>query len=220
MKPLMVLYVNGDSYTFGDEVEDKTRIWPYLISEKIGYKLVNEAECGASNELIVDKTLKYFSNPPQHHFDDVQNHLAIVVWSYPIRRHIMDDNGERIEIKAIDALEGKNPSYDFLTKYSYAYDDYLRYIRNILLLQYFFQSRQISYIMSSVEENSYFDKASIKTDDKNYFGLINHWNWVKDLSSIFGENVQIRKHPNEVGHEKIYKKMYEHIENKILHGSI
>ena len=55
--------------------EDKTRIWPYLISEKIGYKLVNEAECGASNELIVDKTLKYFSNPPQHHFDDVQNHF-------------------------------------------------------------------------------------------------------------------------------------------------
>jgi len=211
----MILYVNGDSWTYGYELENpETECYPYLLSQRLACELVNDALPGTSNEIIIDKTLKYFSK-----VDDVQNHLVVITWSYPIRRDIIDDNGQKIEIRAVYALEGKNPSHDFLTKYGYAYDDYLRYIRNILLLQYFFQSRQISYIMSSVEENSYFDKANIKKDDKNYFGLINHWNWIKDLKSIVGENLQPGQHPNEVGHEKIYKKMYEHIENKKLHGS-
>ena len=52
----MNIYVNGDSWTYGYEVDDKTKIWPYLVAKEFNLELINESMIGLSNELILDKT--------------------------------------------------------------------------------------------------------------------------------------------------------------------
>lgn len=206
----MNIYVNGDSWTYGYEVDDKTKIWPYLVAREFNLELINESMVGLSNELILDKTLKFFSK-----VHDWENYFVIIVWSYPIRRDIIDNDGEKIEIRAKAALGGENPSLDFLTKYHFEYDDYLRYIRNVLGLQYYFKLSKIKYLMFDVEKNIYFNKAKITESDKEYFDLIDGTNFIGDLYSASEGGMTEDGHPNELGHEKIYKYMYPFIKNKL-----
>jgi len=69
--------------------------------------------------------------------------------------------------------------------------------------------------MFDVERNTYFNKAKITESDKEYFDLIDSKNFIGDLYSESDGNLAEGGHPNELGHEKIYKYMYPFIKNKI-----
>ena len=77
-----ILYTIGDSFTYGDELENpETECYPYLLSKKLGCELVNEALPGASNDWMFRKTVKWISNK---NLDDI--FMVIVGWSNPHRR--------------------------------------------------------------------------------------------------------------------------------------
>jgi len=206
----MNIYVNGDSWTYGYEVDDKTKIWPHIVAKEFNLELINESMIGLSNELILDKTLKFFSK-----VNNTEDYFVIIVWSYPIRKDIINNDGKKVELRAKAALEGESISLDYYTKYHSEYDDYLRYIRNVLGLQHYFKLNKIKYLMFDVERNTYFNKAKITESDKEYFDLIDSKNFIGDLYSVSDGNLAEGGHPNELGHEKIYKYMYPFIKNKI-----
>ena len=57
----MNLYTIGDSFTYGDELPDRSKAWPYLVAKALGYTVDNLAQPGASNDYIVRTTVNYLN---------------------------------------------------------------------------------------------------------------------------------------------------------------
>ena len=73
----MILYTNGCSFTWGDELSDRNLRFAGLLANKFNCQLVDNSMCGASNERILRTTLDYLQNPFQidHIFVFFQDHL-------------------------------------------------------------------------------------------------------------------------------------------------
>ena len=76
------LYTIGDSWTYGDELENpKKECWPSVLSKDIGCELVNMGSNGGPNDWMFRKTIEWVSC--QENLDDT---ILIVAWSEPNRR--------------------------------------------------------------------------------------------------------------------------------------
>ena len=76
------LYTIGDSWTYGDELENpKKDCWPGVLSKDIGCKLVNEAAPAAPNDWMFRKSIEWIAKN-----DVTKVHTFIVGWSHPDRR--------------------------------------------------------------------------------------------------------------------------------------
>ena len=72
-----MIYTIGDSFTYGDELDNPKHAWPYILGDLIGYHVDNLARNGASNDYIVKTTVEYLeSNAPD---------LVILAWTTPDR---------------------------------------------------------------------------------------------------------------------------------------
>jgi hypothetical protein len=76
----MNLYTIGDSFTYGDELPDRSKAWPYLVAKALGYTVDNLAQPGASNDYIVRTTVNYLNT----HTPD----LVIIGWTIEDRLEI------------------------------------------------------------------------------------------------------------------------------------
>lgn len=90
----MLLYANGCSMTFGDELGPvgspicNDRAWPQYLGNLMGIPVVNDAAPGASNDRIVRRTTAYIAQFLAHHPAD---ELRVVIgWTFPIRREFHD----------------------------------------------------------------------------------------------------------------------------------
>jgi len=52
------LYTNGDSWTYGSELENRQQAWPWLVSNALGCELCNAAVPGSTNDKIVRTTVE------------------------------------------------------------------------------------------------------------------------------------------------------------------
>lgn len=72
-----VLYTCGCSCTVGDDLKRRyIDAWPSLLSKKLNYMLINEADTGVSNKYIYRKTLNYILKNKDH-----KNLLVIIGWT-------------------------------------------------------------------------------------------------------------------------------------------
>lgn len=69
----MILYVNGDSHSRGNNVKDNIKTFASLLSRALDFKLVNSAKSGASNDRIIRTTCNYLA--------DNRPDLVIIGWS-------------------------------------------------------------------------------------------------------------------------------------------
>jgi lysophospholipase L1-like esterase len=86
------LYTIGDSFTYGDELPDRSKAWPCLVAEELGYTVDNLAQPGASNDYIVRTTVEYLDT----HTPD----LVIIAWTTP----------DRLELNAKHCTPNTTPS--------------------------------------------------------------------------------------------------------------
>ena len=57
---VMTLFTIGDSWTYGDELDNpKKESYPYLLSKKLNCRLVNYAVNGGSNDWMFRKTIEW-----------------------------------------------------------------------------------------------------------------------------------------------------------------
>lgn len=70
---MKTLYTIGDSFTYGDELDDPKHAWPYILGDLMGYRVDNLARNGASNDYILQTTVEYLeTNTPD---------CVIVAWT-------------------------------------------------------------------------------------------------------------------------------------------
>lgn len=53
-----LVYANGDSWTYGSELEDRVLSWPWLVARDLGRELYNAAVPGGTNDKIVRTTVE------------------------------------------------------------------------------------------------------------------------------------------------------------------
>lgn len=88
------LYANGDSWTFGEELNDGApdnftfkyyNTWPFLLSQKLDIPIcVNEALGGGNNDRIVRKTIAFILDWVKRE-QDPKNLLVVLGWTGPER---------------------------------------------------------------------------------------------------------------------------------------
>jgi hypothetical protein len=69
----MILYVNGDSHSHGNNVKNRTKTFASLLSHALDFELVNSSNSGASNDRIIRTTRDYLA--------DNQPDLVVIGWS-------------------------------------------------------------------------------------------------------------------------------------------
>jgi hypothetical protein len=161
------LYVNGDSYTYGmDDKKFGTPIqnrWSTLVANEFNLVEVNDSENGSSNEEIVDRTLNWFENNK----DKWNNVLVLIGWTISVRQNKSWKDNEKL----------------------YANSDYYKFnykMKNqILLLQSFFKSNNISYNFHIAFGENPRDYIDDKLIDEEHFCDISFMDYIKIKKSNF-----------------------------------
>ena len=71
-----MIYTVGCSFTYGDELSDNKKAWPFLLANKLQTNVLNDAVSGGSNYRTVYHTTKHL----QDNFD-----LYIIAWTSTAR---------------------------------------------------------------------------------------------------------------------------------------
>jgi hypothetical protein len=157
------LLVNGCSFTAGsgntggDEHISRI-VWSNHLEDKFD-TVVNLANGGKGNDRIVRTTLDYCNN------NDMTDYVAIIQWSSPFRTEYWNpEDNEWINVVVNNGIQGNwtldissNPntarkqlqtlSYDNEMKWLNSFNDYdIAYYNNVLVLQNFFEDKQIPYM--------------------------------------------------------------------------
>lgn len=143
-----MIYIDGGSNTYGDEIEQReSNAWPFLLGNKLGIPVINQAVKGKSNQHIVFDLLNFCA---------IQKPTAVVIgWVSPSRRmFVRRENNFLIDISP----SGQNSIYhehaefkkfqNLLYKYwsNFLYDSW-NFLHQVILVQRFLQSQNIDYLM-------------------------------------------------------------------------
>lgn len=143
-----MLYVDGGSNTYGDEITDREKnAWPYLLGDYLDCDVINQATKGKSNQHIVFDLLNICSQ--------CKPDLVIIGWVNVSRKmFVRRENNFLIDISP----SGQNSVYadsaefnkfqHLLYKYwsNYLYDAW-QFLHHVILTQKFLDSQNIPYLM-------------------------------------------------------------------------
>lgn len=207
----------GDSFTYGDELEDIYQAWPYRLADLLGYEVHNLGLSGCSNDSIVRRTLEELSI---NCYD-----LLVIGWTSPGRIEWKDQIGIpynvwpgcSIKSKFVDEHPWRGDLINFISEHHTAEYLYQRYLLQVLFLQSYCQCNKINCLMMDIMQVNYYratgreqhDKLEAQIDKTKFIG----WNafGMRELT----KNLPKGKggHPLEQGHQQIAKTIYEHTRN-------
>jgi hypothetical protein len=208
----MILTI-GDSFTYGQELEDRHRdSWPMILGRKLDQGVYNLAVPAGSNDrmfrVAVDRVV-------QNEYD-----LVICGWTEVSR---IDTTVDGNELQITSSSTWLHRKYPWIKQY-YANHYSERFaqetwLTKVIALQGFFKQRNQKYLFVSMDSrwdwDEYYHKLELmhlveQIDKNNYVGWpeegFTHWQGEAPL----GPN----GHPLELGHQRIADKIYEHIRNK------
>lgn len=139
----MRLLTVGDSFTYGEELDDLTNAWPNLLANKLGFALTNLAKPGSGNTSMIRTCIEQVNN-----YD-----IVIIAWSHWARIEFADDYGiydtwpGHRGVTFIGDIGFRNELLQYITcNHS---DDYLynQKLINVILLQNYLKTNGKKYIM-------------------------------------------------------------------------
>jgi len=229
MQEYKYLYVNGDSYTFGLDLEWKKGVarnqthskyrWSNILSEKLGCIEVNQAKCGSSNDRIVRTLFDWYINNENKHKDT----FVVIGWTVPYRfEHFVNDEWKQEQagdgwISPASKVRGgftfDDPELFKRRDKPLSDEMYKRDFRNhVLLIQNFLKVNNIEYLFFIVHD----DGITNSLEDLKNNPLLDFEN-IMDISfNGFTEKNQNEKvwgyrHPNRLSHKLWAKKLYDKI---------
>jgi hypothetical protein len=213
----MKLLTIGDSFTYGDELLDRTNAWPYLLAKELGCELTNLGQPGAGNTSIVRKVIE----------NSDEADIVIVAWSHFARIEVADENGI-YDIWPGNAgnLFSGNLAYrhDLLKYINNHHNDlylYSQSLINIILIQEYFLQHNKRYLMLDSFNESYNEELPREELKKLSGHLLNRINsdyylgWPNEsmMEWTYGCHKGPRGHFLEDGHKRVADKINEHIRN-------
>jgi lysophospholipase L1-like esterase len=214
MKQLITV---GDSFTYGEELADRTSAWPQLLANKLNYSLVNLGLPSASNDKILRKTIDYVVNEPLAD-------LVVIGWSNIGRSEHADEfgyydvwPGYQGNLFKQDNTEWRNQLVDYVSRYHNSESIHLKFLQQVILLQRYLKSVNIPYVMLNIVQNEYY-KKKIFPGYLKYHEQINKdtflgFNDSGMLEWTYGCDKGPAGHFLEAGHKIVANKIYEHIGN-------
>lgn len=207
----MRLLTVGDSFTYGEELEDRSFAWPNVLAKKLKWELTNLAKPGCGNTRMVRNVVEQSAN----------HDIIIIAWSHWARTEIADEHG------FYDIWPGCNPlpykektpwRTEIIEYYSKHHDDqylYRQYLLNVILLQNYLKSKDKLYLMVDAFANN---KTKWRTDQTNkdlldqidtrYFA---GWPFYSMCEWTWGTKLAKHGHFLAPGHEVVADKIYEHL---------
>ena len=148
----------GDSFTYGEELDDIYLAWPYQIARSLGAQVVNLGEPGSGNRRMVRKIMDHVTDNPD-------TDLVLIGWSSPGRTEFADMEGvysiwpgyscklftRDEQLWRVELLEHLNKHHDP----AYMFEQYLV---DVILTQSFLKTKKIKYLMCNVSGNEYYHK--------------------------------------------------------------
>ncbi len=210
----MKILAVGDSFTYGDELENREFAWPSVLANKLNGSVINKGQPGGSNDCILRNCLEYL----------VSNEVDLVVigWSSPGRSEFVDEKGYfdiwpgYMGKLAIDNDRlWRADLVNYITQHHSSEAYYEKFLNQVLMMQGFLKSRNQKYLMLNTLQNEHYKNLKIDR-------LIPHCKQV-DTSHFVGFRIKgmaewthgLKKGPRghflEDGHMVVANKLYEHI---------
>ena len=206
----------GDSFTWGDELEDRSQAWPSLVAGLLDYEVNNMGLNGASNTSILRITLEELAI---NHYDQV-----VIGWSSPGRTEWKDPGGKPYNVwpglipaPGVWATEPwRRNLIEYINRHhdsGYLYQMYLTYV---ISLQSYLQVHNINYRMIDVASTNYYrtaggkqhDKLEAMIDTKYFIGWKNFGMYELAYDCPRGPG----RHPLEQGHIKIATAIHQSLQ--------
>ena len=198
-----MIYTNGCSFTFGDELTDTTKAWPYILANKLETKVVNDAVRGGTNYRTVYRATK--------HIKDNFN-LYIIAWTYTSRyTFYKSDNNFEINFnpQLKNALYADELFYTQWGKILYQYWHNELYslklwLQQIIHLQSTFEKYNKHYLMINTTSNNLNKWLAPKNQFITSVKELINFDSMND-EQIFAEYQEIQYYLNCIDQEKFYK---------------
>jgi hypothetical protein len=202
-----MLYTFGDSFTYGEELENpQTHSWPSLVAKDLNSEVKNYSLPGCGNEYIVKRVMREVVELDSNH------PLFLIAWTSCGRLEFSDEFG------TYDVWGGCQrrwkqpvPHRETLIKYITAHNNiehqYRTWLRQCVLLQDFLKARNIEYRFITAFDNHSLTQQFWETSHP-YNQLLDTQNFIgwpdTSLMEMMGNCIKgPRGHPLEEGHRKI-----------------
>jgi hypothetical protein len=196
----MRIYVNGCSYTYGDELQSTNSAWPIILGNKLNATVVNDAVNGGTNQRTVYRTIKNLKED----FD-----LYIIAWTTNTRFtfYKSDNNFEtNFNPQLTNVLYGNEDYYQKWGKtlYTVWYNElysFKLWLQQIIQLQALIQK---PYLMVNTMHNNI---ASWFTEKDKFINSVkSHINFhIMNDEQIFAEYDEIMYYSNLIDKDKFYR---------------
>lgn len=202
----------GDSFTYGEELDDLSKAWPSVLAKKLNSAVTNLGVPGSSNCKIVKNLIKQ---------DISQFDLVVVGWTLFDRIEVADElgiydtwpGGQRKKYRA--EAPWRAQIIDYITLHhndTYLYRQYLTYV---ILVQAFLEKNNINYVMiDAFGNNESLERINPQNQDlvrqvnpNTFLGWPNETmlTWTRHLE--FGPG----KHFLDQGHNIVAEKIHQHL---------
>jgi lysophospholipase L1-like esterase len=139
----------GDSFTYGEELEDRTNAWPCLVAAELNATVDNRGIPSGGNTQVVRNIVEH-ATP-----DDV----VLIGWTSPGRMEFADEEGVYDIWPGYTGKwvrHGRKELVDYINKHYNDEHIYKQYLVNVILAQSFLKLNNIRYIMMPVVSNEYY----------------------------------------------------------------
>jgi hypothetical protein len=211
----MKLLAIGDSFTYGEELTDRSAAWPNILGKNLGYEVTNLGKPAAGNTYMVRSVLEHADN-----YD-----LIIIAWSHFARIEVADEHGIYDVWPGCNLHQFQN-EIEYRSKlaeyFSRHYNDqylYNQYLLNNVVVQSYLKLKGKRYILLNAfgeppkltyhtANQEYINQAIISQIDKKYF-LGGPYDTM--MQWTYGCPQGTRGHFLEQGHQRVADKINEHI---------
>ena len=214
----MILYTNGCSFTWGDELNDRKDRYGVLLSKKLNCKhMVDHSKCASSNQRILRTTLSYLQDK------NLEDYIVVIGWSGISRReYFLNKSWAGITPTMIG---GDVAATTYYSNMQSSVQDNLDFYYQVLLLQMWLEKKNAKYFMFRIDDGN----VKMKLRDGSYRTDAYSVNTLKDINlNTFpsfnndkltfreyalsnGGALKKRLHPDEKSHKIFMEHIYENL---------
>ena len=224
-----MIFVNGDSVTFGCELENKENRFSNIIAKKLDKEVVNISEIFKVNSNIVRSTIKWIEDNGSPEFAIIQFETGRRVEWYDPRRKSWGGLAPRYAQDRTMIRDGKprkEPAKPVAVAYYSEFDNI--HVRQMnMWTSIFFMETYLNY--KCIPHYFWYGKGNPSKDKQTYelgieYKEMSKWKNMKEMCDIIGtknehpenfpsssKKLEMGIHPNENGHKLLAEHFLEHI---------